>query len=73
MTAEQVSYTISLVPSMTDDELIHNWKCCSSRQLASEKKLLAPLVKAIEAERKHRNKSKPQEPTDENPSQDTEI
>ena len=51
---ELVNHTIKLLPTYSDEQLVHYYKCCLTKQLASEKKLYAPLVTAIEKERKSR-------------------
>ena len=56
ITEENVKYTISNLPTFTDDTLVHIYKCCSSTLTTAEKKLLKPLMTAIEKERKARNK-----------------
>lgn len=71
MTAEQVQATVLTVPDLPDDEITHIYKCCLSRQLISEKRLLKPLITAIERERKARNKLNPKPIIDE-PIEDLE-
>ncbi len=56
MTKEQVDHTITTLPQLVDDTLIHYLKCASSKQTAAEKKLLKPLIAAIEKERRSRSK-----------------
>jgi len=71
MTPEQVQATIETVPDLPDEELTYIYKCSISRQLTAEKKLLKPLITAIERERKARNKLKPKPIIDE-PVEDLE-
>ena len=54
MTEAQIKDTISTLPSLSDDVLVHYYKCASSNDSAKAKKLLAPLMTAIEKERKKR-------------------
>ena len=51
---ELVNHTIKLLPTYSNEQLVYYYKCCLTKQLASEKKLYAPLVTAIEKERKSR-------------------
>lgn len=48
---DQIKHTISTLPSLDDDTLVHYYKCSLSRG-----KDYTPLIRAIEAERKSRNK-----------------
>ena len=66
ITEESVSHTISNLSTYSDDQLVHAYKCCSSTISTAERKLLKPLMSAIEKERKARNKVQSiPEPTDE--------
>lgn len=49
---DQIKSTILTLPSLDDSTLIHYYKCSLSRG-----KEYIPLIRAIEAERKSRNKS----------------
>jgi hypothetical protein len=50
---DQIKETITILPTLDDETLIHYYKCSLNRD-ASYK----PLLRAIEAERKSRNKLK---------------
>lgn len=50
----KVKDTIKNITELSDEQLIHYYKCALSKKLASEKKLYAPLITAIEKERKKR-------------------
>ena len=50
---DQIKETITILPTLCDETLIHYYKCSLNRD-ASYK----PLLRAIEAERKSRNKLK---------------
>ena len=56
---EQISQTIQQLPTLDDETLVYYYKCSLGR--SAEYK---PLIRAIESERKSRNKS-PKELTDE--------
>ena len=49
---DQIKHTISILPSLDDDTLVYFYKCSLSRG-----KDYTPLIRAIEAERKSRNKT----------------
>ena len=55
-TKELIDQTIKQLPEFSDEHLVHYYKCSLSRQLPAEKPLFAKLIKAIESERKSRNK-----------------
>lgn len=55
-TKELIDQTIKHLPEFSDEQLVHYYKCSLSRQLPAEKPLFAKLIKAIESERKSRNK-----------------
>lgn len=55
-TKELIDQTIKQLPEFSDEQLVHYYKCSLSRQLPAEKPLFAKLIKAIESERKSRNK-----------------
>lgn len=55
-TKELIDQTIKQLPELSDEQLVHYYKCSLSRQLPAEKPLFAKLIKAIESERKSRNK-----------------
>lgn len=57
-TKELIDQTIKQLPEFSDEQLVHYYKCSLSRQLPAEKPLFAKLIKAIESERKSRNKIK---------------
>ena len=57
MTTDQVKDTITVLPSLSDEVLVHYMKCALSKQSAAEKKLYAPLLTAIEKERRKRGTS----------------
>ena len=49
---ERISATVSLLPTLDEDTLIHYYKCSLTRG-----REYSPLIRAIEAERKKRNKT----------------
>lgn len=49
-----VKHTISQLSTFDDEQLVHYYKCALSKKLSSEKKLYAPLIAAIEKERRSR-------------------
>jgi hypothetical protein len=53
-TPDQIKQTIKHLSELSDDTLVHYLKIVSSKQSKAEKTLYAPLVKAIETERKKR-------------------
>ena len=55
-TKDLIDYTIKQLPEFSDEQLVHYYKCSLSRQLPAEKPLFTKLIKAIESERKSRNK-----------------
>lgn len=54
MTKEQILEEIPKLKDYTSEQLVHYLKCATSRQKASEKRLLAPFINAIQKERKSR-------------------
>ena len=56
-TKELIDQTIKQLPTFSDEQLVHYYKCSLSRQLPADKPLFTKLIKAIESERKSRNKS----------------
>ena len=56
-TKELIDQTIKQLPEFSDEQLVHYYKCSLSRQLPADKPLFTKLIKAIESERKSRNKS----------------
>lgn len=56
-TKELIDHTIKQLPTFTDELLVHYYKCSLSRQLPADKPLFTKLIKAIESERKSRNKT----------------
>lgn len=57
-TPELIKHHITLVSTLSDEELAHHYKCASS----SESKLYKPYMLAIEKERKARNKKPLKDP-----------
>lgn len=53
-TTDDVKDQIARIKEFTSDELVHYTKIISSKSTNKEKKLYAPLAKAIEKERKAR-------------------
>lgn len=56
MNKEQIDKAIQLIPTYTDDDLVHNWKCATAMKANSDRLLLKPFITAIESERKKRGK-----------------
>ena len=56
-TKDLIDQTIKQLPTFTDELLVHYYKCSLSRQLPADKPLFTKLIKAIESERKSRNKT----------------
>ena len=56
--SEDIRLFIQTLSTYSDEDLVHFYKCCLTKQSASDKKLYRPLVLAIEKERKSRNKFK---------------
>jgi hypothetical protein len=54
ITQETVDNTIAGLEAKSDDTLVHIFKCCSSLEKTADKKLVDPLVSAINQERKRR-------------------
>lgn len=52
-TPEQIKLAIADLPQLTEDQLIHNWKCANS----SGSKLYKPFLDAIEKELRKRRKA----------------
>jgi hypothetical protein len=55
MTPELIKLHIANIPNMSDDELVHHQKCCTSSDHA---KKLKAYAKAIEKERRARGRIK---------------
>lgn len=55
-TKELIDQTIKQLPDFSDEQLIYYFKCSLTKQSAQDKPLFAKLIKAIESERKSRNK-----------------
>lgn len=55
-TKDLIDQTIKDLPTFSDEQLIYYYKCSLSRHLPSDKPLFSKLIKAIESERKSRNK-----------------
>ena len=55
-TKDLIDQTIKDLPTLTDETLVHYYKCSLSRQAPAEKPLYSKLIKAIESERRSRNK-----------------
>ena len=53
-TPEIINNTLAMIPTASNDQLIHVWKICSAQSLKSNQKLLGPVLKAVELERKKR-------------------
>ena len=51
-----IDQTIKDLPTFTDEQLIHYYKCSLTKQSAQERPLYSKLIKAIETERRARNK-----------------
>ena len=56
-TKDLIDQTIKQLPDFSYDQLIYYHKCCLYRTLPADKPLFTKLIKAIESERKSRNKS----------------
>ena len=56
--SEDIRLFIQTLQNHSDEDLVHFYKCCLTKQSSTEKKLYRPLVLAIEKERKSRNKLK---------------
>lgn len=57
LTPELIKDTIASLPDLPDSDLVHIWKVCMSRKSAAERKLVAPLISAVEKRRKLLNKN----------------
>ncbi len=55
-TKELIDETIKDLPTFSDEQLVYYYKCSLTKQSAQEKPLYSKLIKAIESERKSRNK-----------------
>ena len=55
-TKELIDQAIKDLPIFTDEQLVYYYKCSLTKQSAQEKPLYSKLIKAIESERKSRNK-----------------
>ena len=55
-TKDLIDQTIKDLPTFTDEQLIHYYKCSLTKQSAQERPLYSKLIKAIESERRARNK-----------------
>ena len=55
-TKDLIDQAIKQLPTFTDELLVHYYKCSLTKQSAQEKPLYSKLIKAIESERKSRNK-----------------
>ena len=55
-TKDLIDQAIKDLPTFTDELLVHYYKCSLTKQSAQEKPLYSKLIKAIESERKSRNK-----------------
>ena len=55
-TKDLIDQAIKDLPTFTDEQLIHYYKCSLTKQSAQEKPLYSKLIKAIETERRARNK-----------------
>ena len=55
MTEQQIKDATQLLPSYTDEQLIHLWKCAISHP--SDRKLLDTYISAIDKERTSRKKA----------------
>lgn len=57
-TPEQIKLAIADLPQLTEDQLIHNWKCALTQQRSnsSGSKLYKPFLDAIEKELRKRRK-----------------
>ena len=53
-TKEQVKAAVKDVPLLSDDQLETNFKCITSQQSGPSKKMYAPLLTAVEKERRKR-------------------
>lgn len=69
-TKELIDATIKQLPTFDDEQLIYYYKCSLSRQSTTDKPLFTKLIKAIESERRSRNKSQiiQEDPDDTAPS-----
>lgn len=56
--ADLIKQTISTIDTFSDEDLVHYYKCCLTKQSNAEKKLYATLVTAIEKERRKRGSAK---------------
>lgn len=56
-TPEQIKLAIADLPQLTEDQLIHNWKCANSKG----SKLYKPFLDAIEKELRKRRKATDEE------------
>lgn len=56
ITKDLIDKTIKDLPTFTDEQLIYYFKCSLTKQSAQEKPLYSKLIKAIETERRARNK-----------------
>jgi hypothetical protein len=70
-TKELIDHTIKQLPDFSDEQLVYYYKCSLSQHSPAQKVLFTKLIKAIEAERKARNKiqtlpekEEPDAPTD---------
>ena len=59
-THDQIATQIKALPSLTEDQLVHTYKCASSRA----ERLYAPLLSAIEKELRKRRKVDDSIPTE---------
>lgn len=57
MNPDLIKPTIDNLPNLTDEELVHIWKCCSS-YTGPNSKQLDPLMKAIDKQRKANGKAR---------------
>lgn len=55
-TKDLIDQAIKDLPTFTDEQLVHYFKCSLTKQSAQDKHLFTKLIKAIEAERRARNK-----------------
>ena len=57
-TPEQIKLAIADLPQLTEDQLVHNWKCALTQQRSnsSGSKLYKPFLDAIEKELRKRRK-----------------
>lgn len=54
ITPEIVNNTLAMIPTASDPQLVHVWKICATQSLKSNQKLLEPVLRAVELERKKR-------------------